>query len=104
MTIEVAIVISAISLGFALYQGISNLKRNQRQDVSRDTSQLTTVIVKLENIGNDVSEIKTDLRDVKDDIKDHSMKIVKLEQQVKALEKNVFKEHSHLKESGESNE
>lgn len=90
MTIEIALVISAISLAFGIYQGVSNLKRNNKQDAKADSAQLTTVIVKLENIGNDISEIKADLRDVKSDVKDHSARLVKVEQQVKVLNNVVF--------------
>lgn len=92
MTIELALLISAASLAFGIYQGISNMKRNTRYDIKTDASQLTTVIVKLENIGNDITEMKGDLRDVKDDIKDHSERLVKVEQQVKVLNKTVFKD------------
>lgn len=90
MTVEIALVISAISLGFAIYSGVQNLKRNNKQDAKSDSAQLTTVIVKLENIGNDINEIKTDLRDVKDDIRNHSDRLVRLEQQMKVLNKTVF--------------
>lgn len=91
MTVEVAIVISAISLVFAIISGVSNMKRSARTDDRKDASELTTVIVKLENIGNDIKDIKTDLRDVKADIQIHAEKLVKLEQQVKVLNKTVFK-------------
>lgn len=90
MTIEVAIVISAISLIFVICQTVANLKRNNRNDTKADTSQLTTVIVKLENIGNDISEMKADLRDMKDDLKDHAERLVKAEQQIKVLNNTVF--------------
>ena len=92
MTIEVALVISAVSLAFGIYQGVSNMKRNSKYDIKTDASQLTTVIVKLENIGNDITEMKGDLRDVKVDIKDHSERLVKAEQQIKVLNKTVFKD------------
>lgn len=91
MTIEVAVVISLISLIFAIVSGVSSMKRNARTDDRKDASELTTVIVKLENIGNDIKEIKTDLRDVKADIQIHAEKIVKIEQQIKVLNKTVFK-------------
>lgn len=91
MTIEVAVVISLISLIFAIVSGISGMKRNARTDDRKDASELTTVIVKLKNIGNDIKEIKTDLRDVKADIQVHAEKIVKMEQQIKVLNKTVFK-------------
>lgn len=90
MTIEVALVISGLSLAFGIYQGISNMKRNNKEDAKADASQLTTVIVKLENIGSDLIEIKTDLKDVKADLKDHATRLVRLEQQIKVLNNTVF--------------
>jgi len=92
MTIEVALLISGVSVAFGIYQGVSNLRRNNRNDDKADASQLTTVIVKLENIGNDISEIKNDMRNVKDDMKDINIRLVKMEQQVKVLNKTVFKD------------
>lgn len=90
MTVELAVIISIISLGFGIYSGVANLKRNSRNDTKMDQSQLTTVIVKLENIGNDISEMKSDLRDVKEDLKNHSERLVKIEQQVKVLNNAIF--------------
>ena len=92
MTIEVALLISGVSVAFGIYQGVSNLRRNNRNDEKNDVSQLTTVIVKLENIGNDIFEIKNDMRNVKDDMKDINIRLVKMEQQVKVLNKTVFKD------------
>ena len=66
MTLELSIVISVLSVSFALYSGISNLKRNDKKDTAEETAQLTTVIVKLENIGDGVSEIKSDMKNVKE--------------------------------------
>ena len=61
MTIEVALVISALSLAFGIYQGVSNMKRNQKADNVQEASQMTTVIVKLETISAGISEIKSDM-------------------------------------------
>lgn len=90
MTVELAVIISVISVGFGIYSGVANLKRNSRNDTKMDQSQLTTVIVKLENIGNDISEMKSDLRDVKEDLKNHSERLVKMEQQIKVLNNAIF--------------
>ena len=94
MTIEVSIAIAGVSLAFAIFQGISNMKRNNRKDAQADASQLTTVIVKLENIGNDIREMKDDLRSVKEDIKDHSARLIKVEERVKVLDKHVFRSNT----------
>lgn len=92
-----AMLISFVSVAWGIYSGITNLKRNQTNDTKNDTAQLTTVIVKLENIGNDISEIKNDMGNVKDDMKDINVRLVKAEQHVKVLNKTVFK-------TGDSNE
>jgi len=94
MTIEVALVISAISLIFSIIVGVSGMKRNEKTDNQKEASNLTTVIVKLENIGDDIKEIKTDMRDVKNDIQNHAERIIKAEQQIKVLNKTVFKSDS----------
>ena len=91
MTIEVALLISGVSLAFGIYQGVSNLRRNNKQDDKKDATQLTTVIVKLENIGDGVTEIKSDLKNIKDDIKEFREWKATATQQIKVLEKNVFK-------------
>lgn len=79
MTIEAAIVISVISLAFGIYQTVSNLKRNERIDNRSEAGQLTTVIVKLESIGEGVSEIKSDMRSVKAEVQDLRDRVTRIE-------------------------
>lgn len=97
MTVEVAMLISFVSVAWGIYQGVLNLKRNQINDTKNDTAQLTTIIVKLENIGDDISEIKNDMGNVKHDMKDMNARLIKAEQQLKVLNKTIFK-------NGDSNE
>jgi catalase (peroxidase I) len=89
MTVEVALLISGVSLAFALYQGITNMKRNKTQDDKQDASQLTTVIVKLENIGEGVNEIKSDMKGVKEDVVELRERIVAVEQSAKSAHHRV---------------
>ena len=70
MTIEAALVISAVSLAFGIYSGMSNMKRNQRTDNQKEASEMTTVIVKLENISNGIVEIKSEFNGMKSEIKE----------------------------------
>lgn len=79
MTIQTAYLISVVSVAFAIYQGIANLKRNQKTDDKNDAMQLTTVIVKLESIGNGITEIKNEINSVKKDVKEDRERIVVLE-------------------------
>jgi hypothetical protein len=89
MTIEVAMLISGVSLAFGIYTGITNLKRNQKSETKQDTAELTTVIVKLENIGNGITEIKSELSNVKNDIKEDRERIIRLEELTKQAHKRL---------------
>lgn len=89
MTIELALVISGISLAFGIWQGVSNVRRNNRKDDREDATQLTTVIVKLENISSGVLEIKNKINSVENDIKESREKIIRLEESVKQAHKRI---------------
>lgn len=98
MTIEVALVISALSLAFGIYQGVSNMKRNQRADNVQEATQMTTVIVKLENIGAGISEIKSDMRNVKDEVRELRDRIIKVEDSAKNAHHRI--DELHFPEKG----
>ena len=89
MTIEVALVISALSLAFGIYQGVTNMKRNRTADDKNDATQLTTVIVKLENISAGISDIKSDMRNVKDEVKDMRDRLIKVEESTKSAHHRI---------------
>lgn len=89
MTVEVALVISALSVGFGIWSGISNTKRNEKNDTKADASQLTTVIVKLENIGNGITEIKSEMNNVKNEQKESRERIIKVEESAKQAHKRL---------------
>ena len=89
MTVETALLISGVAVAFAIYQGINNMRRNNKTDDRNDATQLTTVIVKLESISNGVSEIKRELSTVKEDIKNDHERLIKTEESVKASHKRM---------------
>lgn len=93
MTIEVALVISGLSLAFGIYQGVVSLKRGQRAEDKQDATQLTTVIVKLENISSGISEIKADMRNVKDEVRDLRDRIIKVEDSAKSAHRRIDELH-----------
>lgn len=94
MTIEVALVISALSLAFGIYQGVSNMKRNQKVDNTQEASQMTTVIVKLETISAGISEIKSDMRNVKDEVRELRDRLIKVEGSVKHAHRRIADFHN----------
>lgn len=68
----IPIVISVFSLLLAIYTFLS---RNTKEN----TTELTTVIVKLENIGNGITDIKSEIASMKNDQKEDHDKLIKLE-------------------------
>lgn len=89
LTIEVALLISGISVAFAVYAGITNMKRNRKIDIQSETAQMATVIAKLENIGNGIIELKNEMSNLKNDIKDARERIIIVEQSVKQAHKRI---------------
>lgn len=83
VTIEVAVLMSAVALAFGIYQGVSNLKRSQKTDNQSEAAQLTTVIVKLENIGMGITEIKSEMGNVKNEVKECRERLIKAEESLK---------------------
>ncbi len=89
MTIEVALVISALSLIFAVYSGVTSMKRSQKTDDKKEETELTTVIVKLENISTGISEIKNELGNIKIDVKELRDRLIVVEQSSKQAHKRI---------------
>lgn len=85
----IAWIISGVSMIFAVYFGVMNLKRGDRTEVRTDATEMTTVIVKLENIGNGIAEIKTEMAGVKNEIKDFGERLVRVEESAKQAHKRL---------------
>lgn len=91
MLVEVSLLIAAVSLGFSIYTGVANMKRNKSSDDKKDASETTTVIVKLENIQSGISEIKADMKDMKREVKEAEEKIVRLDESLKSAWRAINK-------------
>lgn len=76
------IMISLASLLFAIYSLAS--KSNKE-----NTSELTTVIVKLENIGAGITDIKSEIASMKNDQKEDHDRLIKTESELKTVWKRL---------------
>ncbi len=74
--------ISFLSLLLAAYTFLS---KNNKEN----TTELTTVIVKLENIGAGITDIKSEIASMKDDQKEDHDRLIKLESSVSTMWKRV---------------
>jgi len=91
MTIELALLISVVSVIFGIYSGVSSLKRNNKNDTKEEAIQLTTVIVKLENLGTGITEIKSELSGIKNDTRELRDRVIAVEQCTKQVQSRVSK-------------
>lgn len=76
------IAISIASFLFAVYSLIS---KNSKEN----TSELTTVIVKLENIGSGIRDIKSEIASMKNDQKEDHERLIKVEASVTTAWKRI---------------
>lgn len=68
----IPLLISGVALLFSAYQFV-------RATEKEDTTQITTVLIKLEGIADGIAEIKADMKNVKNDIRQLYERLAKVE-------------------------
>lgn len=89
MTIEVALLISIVSVGFSIFFGLKNSKKSDEKEISERIARDTRTDMKLDEISSNVREVKETVKNIQNDIKDHEGRIVKLEASYKAAHKRL---------------
>ncbi len=93
MTIEVSLLLSGISVAFAIFFGMSTKRRNERKDIAEETEgqthKNTMMMVKLESIADDIKDIKRESRQNREDIGNLRERIANAEQSVKSCHKRL---------------
>ena len=89
MTVELALVLAIVNLAFAIVFGYAAMRRNQKTDDRKEQSDMTTVIVKLENIQTDTSEIKNDIKSLKSDVRHNSEDIIRMDESLKSAWRRI---------------
>lgn len=89
MQIDLSTIISVVSVTVAVIVMVTNIKRNSSRDNRQEASNLTTLIVKLENISEGVNEIKSDMRNMKSDIQDLRDRLIRVEQSDKSAHHRI---------------
>lgn len=79
MTIEIALLISIVSVAFSIYFGLKNGKRSDTKDIEQRVRENTLINSKLDNISSTTQEIKIELTSMRKDIKDHEERLIKIE-------------------------
>lgn len=96
--IDISLVIAACSLLFAIFSGVVAMKRNEASDNKKDASEHTTVIVKLENIAEGISDIKSDMKNMKADYKELRGMVIRADESTKQAHKRLDDFKTELEE------
>ena len=70
MKIELMVLLTIFSICFSIYFGLSSYRRNQKSDDKQEAAS-TTKLVKLENIGNGVNEIKSEMKSIREESREN---------------------------------
>lgn len=97
----IAIGISALSFLFVLFKDTVGMHREKLKDERKETVETTTILVKLENIGTGISDIKADLRNVNEEVRELRDRVIKVEDSVKSAHRRI--EEFHISERGGTN-
>ena len=89
MNIEIALVVSIVSVAFSVFFGLKNNKKTDEKEIAEKIARETRTEFKLDEIGRDVREVKETVKNIQNDIKDHEGRIVKLEASYKAEHKRL---------------
>lgn len=96
MTIEVALLVSVVSVAFSIFFGIKNSKKSDSEEIAQRIARDTRVDMKLDEISKDVKEVKDTVRIIQNDVKDHEGRITKLEASYKAEHRRIDELHDVL--------
>lgn len=75
-------IISALALLFSVYQFVKATEKE-------DTGQITTVLIKLENISEGITEIKADMRSIKEDVNNLRERVATVEASAKSAHHRI---------------
>lgn len=87
--IDGSIVLSIISVLIAAASFVVNRRKDNKADDQKEAIEITTVIVKLENISKDTTDIKNELRNIRNEVGELRERVIIAEQTAKSLHKRV---------------
>lgn len=89
MTVEVSVIISVVSVVFAIFFGLSNRKRADTTDIEVKAKERAETNIKLDNIGKDVTDIKYDISITRKEVQCLSERMIVVEQSVKSAHHRI---------------
>lgn len=89
MSIEITILVSVVSVAFAVYFGLKSNRRNDNKDLEERVARETKIDIKLDDISSDVKDIKFDMSATKKKVDDIDKRLVIVEQSAKSAHHRI---------------
>ena len=89
MTVEVALLVSFVSVAFSVYFGLKNSRRTDTKDIEERVKENTLINVKLDNIDQATKDIRADIAEVRSEIQKHNDRLIKVEESVKSAHRRI---------------
>lgn len=89
MTVEVALLLSVVSVAFSIFFGVKNNKRSDTKEIEERVRENTKINMKLDNIALNTSDIKNELTAMKKDVSGHEARIIKVEDSAKSAHHRI---------------
>lgn len=101
MSVELAMVISVLSVTFGIVSTIYNIKRGNRKDTTEEATQMATIITELKSISNGIDEIKKEISSIKNDVKENRDRTTRLEESCKQAHRRIDEIIQRLEKRGD---
>lgn len=101
MTVEVALIISLVSVSFSVFSVVKNSKRTDIKDVEERVRENTRINMKLDGIAATMNDIKQEFSSTKEDIKQHNDRLTTAETDLKSIHRRLDDIESRLNVRGD---
>lgn len=98
MSIEITVLISAVSVAFAIYSGLKNSKRADAKDIEERTKDRAELNLKLDFISKQTNEIKEQISSLVKEVQNHGVKLAELEQSTRSAHHRIDSLEQRLNE------
>lgn len=82
-------VLAVVSLLVSAFVGFTTIKRNKNNDDKKETTEFTTIAVRLESISGGIAELKSDFRHMSTEQQAIRERLVLVEQSVKSAHHRI---------------
>jgi len=100
----IAILISFVSLCFAMWIGLKGDKRTDTKDIEERAKENARINFKLDEISGTTRDIKADVTSMRSEIKSHNDRLIKVEESAKQAHKRIDLLDKTLVAKGDDNE